>query len=58
MNTFFSRLLPAQRGMCMVLGMVVLFTLMDVLSKYLSRFYPINLILWASFFSAHASAFR
>ena len=50
MNTFFSRLLPAQRGMCMVLGMVVLFTLMDVLSKYLSRFYPINLILWARFF--------
>lgn len=49
MNAFFLRLSPAHRGMTMVLCMVVLFTLMDVISKYLSRFYPVSLILWARF---------
>ncbi len=50
MNAFYLRLSPANRGMMLVLGVVVLFTTMDVISKYLSRFYPVSLILWARFF--------
>lgn len=50
MNAFYLRMSPVNRGMVMVLGVVAFFTLMDTISKYLSRYYPVSLILWARFF--------
>jgi drug/metabolite transporter (DMT)-like permease len=37
------------RGMLMVLCAVALFALMDALSKYLTRFYPVALVAWARY---------
>lgn len=50
MIAFYLRLSPANRGMTMVLWIVILFTVMDALTKYLTRFYPVNLVLCARFF--------
>ena len=50
MNALYLRLSPANRGMMLVLGVVAMFTVMDAVAKYLSRFYPVSLILWARFF--------
>jgi drug/metabolite transporter (DMT)-like permease len=37
------------RGMLMVLTAVALFAMMDALSKYLTRFYPVALVAWARY---------
>ena len=45
-----ARLSPANRGMLLVLGVVVMFTAMDAIAKYLSRYYPVSQILCLRFF--------
>ena len=47
---FPARLSPANRGMLLVLGVVVMFTVMDAIAKYLSRYYPVSQILCLRFF--------
>ena len=37
------------RGIMMVMTAVAVFSVLDSLSKYLTRFYPINLVVWARF---------
>ena len=49
MNTDNAPLSPIFRGMLLMLTTVMLFTCMDAIAKYLSRFYPVNMILWSRF---------
>jgi drug/metabolite transporter (DMT)-like permease len=37
------------RGITMVLAAVAIFSVVDVLSKYLTRFYPVGLVVWARY---------
>jgi drug/metabolite transporter (DMT)-like permease len=39
------------RGMLMIMSAVALFAVMDSLSKYLTRFYPVNNVVWARYLS-------
>ncbi|MEI7429821.1 MAG: EamA/RhaT family transporter, partial [Betaproteobacteria bacterium] len=39
----------ALRGVLMVIAAVAIFSVIDVLSKYLTRFYPVTLIVWARY---------
>ena len=39
----------ASRGILLVMTAVVFFSIGDLLAKYLTRFYPIGLIVWARF---------
>ncbi len=39
------------RGMLMIMTAVALFAVMDAISKYLTRFYPITNVVWARYFS-------
>ena len=49
-----SRASPAQahplRGVLMIVTAVALFAVMDSISKYLSRYYPVTAIVWARYF--------
>ena len=49
-----SRVSPAQphtlRGALMIMTAVAMFVVMDSVSKYLSRFYPVPAIVWARYF--------
>lgn len=49
MNADTDRLSPVFRGMLLMLTTVMLFTCMDTIAKYLSRFYPVSMILWSRF---------
>ncbi len=37
------------RGMLMILAAVAMFSLMDAISKYLTRFYPVTTVVWARY---------
>ena len=37
------------RGMLMILAAVAMFAVMDTLSKYLTRFYPVMMVVWARY---------
>ena len=39
----------AFRGILLILATVMLFSLMDTLSKYLARYYPVSMILWSRY---------
>lgn len=49
MNANSEPLSPVFRGMLLMLSTVILFTCMDTIAKYLSRFYPVSMILWSRF---------
>lgn len=49
MHTDTEPLSPVFRGMLLMLSTVILFTCMDTIAKYLSRFYPVSMILWSRF---------
>ncbi len=39
------------RGMLMIMTAVILFSVMDAISKYLTRFYPVSNVVWARYLS-------